>query len=231
MKDSSISEGLDEAWIDRMTLVLISPPEFALPHPMPVPVNEVLSFDLAAVFNTSSISVQKLPPNLNFRSGQHLVGSVTNLTSFESTATNKFGETTRTLDIEPFGSNDTFALALDKPTLSFRCIPPIRWFTQANKVKTGSTALQSGAIGNNQQTEFKTYIWGPGKIKFDWRASTEEFLDFALFLVDGIPKEGIFVETTWTEVEADLINGFPRSQMDLLQGRQHHRWRRRDLCR
>lgn len=56
--------------------------------------------------------------------------------------------------------------ALDNTSLSFTTGGDAAWFVQSDEVHTGSTALRSGVITDDQETWVRTAVKGPGELTF-----------------------------------------------------------------
>jgi hypothetical protein len=82
------------------------------------------------------------------------------------------------------------------------------WFEQTQTVKEGASALQSGAITNNQQSWVETTITGPGMLSFWWRVSSEGGYDLLTCTLDGIPQKTISGNKTgWVQEQVAIGTG------------------------
>lgn len=82
--------------------------------------------------------------------------------------------------------------ALDNTSLSFTTGGDAAWFAQSDDVHTGSTALRSGAITDNQETWVETTVSGAGMLSFWWKASSESAdYDWLEVSVDGNVQDQI----------------------------------------
>ena len=78
-----------------------------------------------------------------------------------------------------------FDTALDAPGLPWSSGGNVPWITQTVVTADGVDAAQSGAIGDNQTSLLETTITGPGMVDFDWKSSSEAFVDRLDLLLDG----------------------------------------------
>jgi hypothetical protein len=82
------------------------------------------------------------------------------------------------------------------------------WFEQTQTVKEGASALQSGAITNNQQSWVETTIAGPGVLSFWWRVSSEGGYDLLTCALDGAPQKTISGNKTgWVQEQLAIGTG------------------------
>lgn len=64
------------------------------------------------------------------------------------------------------------------------------WFGQTDVSRTG-TAMQSGDIGDGQESWIETTVQGPCDLNFWWNVSSEESFDFLLFSVNGVEQDSL----------------------------------------
>ena len=82
--------------------------------------------------------------------------------------------------------------ALDNTSLSFTTGGDAAWFVQSDDVHTGTTALRSGTIADNQETWVETTVSGTGMLSFWWKASSESVsYDWLEVSVDGNVQDKI----------------------------------------
>ena len=96
-----------------------------------------------------------------------------------------------------------FNAALDCQGLTFTTGGDAAWFEQSDVVKTGETALRSGAISDGQRTWLETTVSGPGMVSFWWKASSESVsYDYLSISVDGERQDKIGgTNGEWTHKE------------------------------
>lgn len=76
--------------------------------------------------------------------------------------------------------------ALDNTSLTFTTGGSAEWFVETDDVHTGSSALRSGAISDDQETWLETTVSGSGMISFWWKADSESVnYDWLEVAVDG----------------------------------------------
>lgn len=97
-----------------------------------------------------------------------------------------------------FGATD-IQTALDNTALTFTTGGDAEWFSQSSEVHTGTTALQSGKIADNQETWVETTVSGAGMVSFWWKVSSEsENWDWLEVSVDGVVQTKIGgTDGTW----------------------------------
>jgi hypothetical protein len=102
----------------------------------------------------------------------------------------------------------TLSIALDGAGIDFTTGGDLDWFGQSNQTYDGVDALQSGPIGNNQETWFESTIEGPGTLSFWWKVSSEAGYDFLEFYIDGVRQDGrISGETGWEQQTFTIFTG------------------------
>ena len=85
----------------------------------------------------------------------------------------------------PAALQPTLEQALNVTNLTFTTGGDAPWRIETTNTHDGAMALQSGLIGDNQQSWLRTTVTGPGSLSF-WRAvSSEECCDPLEFLLDG----------------------------------------------
>ncbi|MEO8376344.1 MAG: kelch repeat-containing protein [Candidatus Sumerlaeota bacterium] len=87
-------------------------------------------------------------------------------------------------------SPSAIATALGAPELTFRSEGSAKWFA----VDDNPDYVQSGDIGDNQESALLTYIQGPASIQFDWKVSSEALYDTLSFEIDGVQKASLNAE-------------------------------------
>lgn len=83
----------------------------------------------------------------------------------------------------------------------------VQWYVQGSYIYSGSTALASGGIGDNQESWIETTVEGPGFIDFWWKVSSEISYDYYTFLVDGKVVESISGDLDWQEKTLNVGKG------------------------
>ena len=97
--------------------------------------------------------------------------------------------------------------ALDT-SLTFTTGGDLAWIAQSSTFQSGSSAAQSGAITDNQNSWFQTTVSGPGTISFYWKVSCESndavTWDYLEFLVDGVQKSRIGGVKAWQQYSLQI---------------------------
>ncbi|MCX6878583.1 MAG: hypothetical protein NTW21_32930 [Verrucomicrobia bacterium] len=77
------------------------------------------------------------------------------------------------------------------------------WARQTAVTHDGADALQSPAILDAEEAWLQTTVVGPGVLRFWWKLSSADYMDFT---VDGVAKQWEYDEADWTYVEL-YLNG------------------------
>ena len=101
------------------------------------------------------------------------------------------------LGISAFGATE-IQEALDCTDLEFTTGGAVDWTVQSDVVHTGSSALQSGWIDNDEQTYVETTVTGAGMLEFQWKVSSEASYDVLSVRVDGEYRGEISGEQDWS---------------------------------
>jgi hypothetical protein len=96
-------------------------------------------------------------------------------------------------------ANPSIGEAVDNTALKWTTGGNAAWFGQSNVFYYGTSAAQSGKIGDNQNTWVQTTVTGPGTVKFYWKVSSERYSDYLNFYVDGSLKARISGNTAWSQ--------------------------------
>jgi Leucine-rich repeat (LRR) protein len=89
--------------------------------------------------------------------------------------------------------------ALDNCNLKWATSGDAPWFPQKAVVYSGDSAASSGKIGNNQSSILETTITGPGALSFYWKVSSEDYADYLIFYLDGVPLDKISGQVDWQQ--------------------------------
>lgn len=103
----------------------------------------------------------------------------------------------------------SIAEAVDLPGYIWTTGGSNNWFGQFNTVHPlgGGDAAQSGAITHNQQTYAQAVFYGPGKVSWWWKVSSESGYDFLHVLVNGRTNQSISGNVDWEFRSITLTNG------------------------
>ncbi len=82
------------------------------------------------------------------------------------------------------------------------------WVVDSSIVQSGTGAMRSGSIVDNQSSTLTTTVRGPGTLSFYWRVSSEADYDKLYFFVDGVKQMGaISGEVAWVQVTRSIPAG------------------------
>lgn len=68
-------------------------------------------------------------------------------------------------------------------------------------------AMQSGDVGDLNNSTLMAWVRGPGTFSFDWKASCESGFDFLNASLDGAPVDSITGQTSWSTVTVLVPSG------------------------
>ena len=216
-KDSTVSRGVDAAWVDEvvyddtpnMPPAVISPPR-----------NQEVSLGGTAVFTGEFLGSEPMefqwyrndealvdgPNVIGARSGRLTVSSVEEDADYRVEVKNSFGEDrslAASLVIVPLSLGDSLEQSI-RP-----------WITGGAGVWSGGTmvfhdgvdAAESARIANEQEVWFETTAIGPGSISFWWQVESERNYDFLMFSIDGSTISSISGLRDWEPYQADFTVG------------------------
>ena len=117
-------------------------------------------------------------------------------------------EATSSLDAIHIGSvSDSVNEILNSQAMNWRAKGDGGWLAIGDEGNGGNRFLVTSPLLDAQFARLETIVTGPGRIQFDWAASTEEDYDFFEFLIDGIQQESISGEVDWTTAEVHVPEG------------------------
>ena len=109
------------------------------------------------------------------------------------------------LGISAFGATE-IQEALDCTDLEFTTGEDVGWTVQSDVVHTGSSALRSGWIDNDEQSYVETTVTGTGMLEFQWKVSSERNYDELSVYVDNELRASISGEQDWSAMSV-LVRG------------------------
>lgn len=104
------------------------------------------------------------------------------------------GQILKTFSIHSFSSG-----ADSGPEFSWTTGGNAPWFTQTRVTSDGVDALQSGAIGDREESWIVAEVSGPGVLEYQWKVSSEDRFDSLFMDVDGETIGRISGEQGWEE--------------------------------
>jgi fibronectin type 3 domain-containing protein len=96
--------------------------------------------------------------------------------------------------------------ALDNSALNITGSGDALWSPEVREYYAGSSAMQSGDIGDGGKSDIQTFVAGPATVSFWWKTSTQA-TDKVSFYVDSVPKACASNLTTWTEIDTIITSG------------------------
>ncbi len=97
----------------------------------------------------------------------------------------------------------------------------VSWFSQDAVSHGGGSALQSGAVGDNEGSRLDAYVVGPGKLSFWWRTSCEQY-DGLQFYSDYKLMETLSGELAdWQQYSINIPSGYNRLQWSFHKDNSH----------
>ncbi len=102
--------------------------------------------------------------------------------------------------------NSSFGEALDNNGFHFTSGGAAHWEVDTSTYIYDGDSVKSGNISNNQETYIKTYVQGPGTLKFYWKGSAVDG-DYLRFYIDHNSK-GFTISDIWEQRIFDIDIGF-----------------------
>jgi len=87
----------------------------------------------------------------------------------------------------------------DSPWLSWSTGGAKAWVIQEKDAVVGGDAMQTQTLPDNQASELRTTVAGPGWVRFWWMVSSQSERDFLRFYVDGEARSAVSGEVDWTQ--------------------------------
>lgn len=109
------------------------------------------------------------------------------------------------LSLVPCVAQSDFDVAMDTSGLDW--FAEGDWLLQSDITADGVDALVSPIVGAGEEAYFGVTVEGPVKVRFSWKVSSEEDIDFLTFFVGEEIISEISGEVDWTKVETDLPAG------------------------
>ena len=206
-KNTSISDGSDNAWLDTVTFLSADAPVINSPGSVPATQGAAFNYQITASNVPGIFSVTgALPAGLTLNTGTGKIsGTPAVVGTFSVTlgATNNIGTGSQALDIIVAASPVSVNQALDTdalvPTQTYTLSGNANWFpvTVVDRTFDGVDAMQSGPIGNNQSSTISTVVQGPKTVTFRWKTQSEPGGDKITFFVDNVEQTSIGGFTEW----------------------------------
>jgi len=98
---------------------------------------------------------------------------------------------------------------LDSSVLTWTTSGDIGWFGQREITNDGTDAAQSGGITDSQSSELSAKVYGPGKLGFFWKVSSEQDWDFLSFYIGDLPDPVVQIsgESDWYQETVEIPEG------------------------
>lgn len=101
----------------------------------------------------------------------------------------------------------TLEQALNVTNLTFTTGGDAPWWVETTNTHDGVAALQSGVIGDYQQSWLETTLTGPGTLTFWWAVESESCCDFLRVAVDEVLRTSIAGSVAWRQESLVLSAG------------------------
>ncbi|MGD0208940.1 MAG: immunoglobulin domain-containing protein [Verrucomicrobiota bacterium] len=130
--------------------------------------------------------------------------------SYSVVVTNDFGSITSSVAVLTVPD---FSSALDTTGLVWTTTGSAPWFMETNVTEYGLSALQSGAITNNQTTTVQTTVTGPGTLTFWWKLVSSSSDAALLFKIGNSVQASLYgsgnptLNTNWQQQTFYLAAG------------------------
>lgn len=172
-------------------------------------VGELFSYAIEAAGAGITYSAVDLPQGLALTADGRITGTPAEAGVFTTTvtATNESGSSSRAVVIAIAATS--YAEVLDAPSLPFTSGGERPWRTvAAADAPGGGSAARSGEILDDYQTSWiQTTVTGPGRLKWQWKVSSELNYDFYHARLDGASMAKISGETAWAGRTLNLPAG------------------------
>jgi hypothetical protein len=96
--------------------------------------------------------------------------------------------------------------AADSSGITWTTDPSAPWFGQDRFTDDGIDAIQSGKIGDNQETWVKGIVAGPGSLSFRWKSLCEN-PDYVRFFINGSEKANKSGDNDWSDYSINIPEG------------------------
>jgi hypothetical protein len=217
-KDSSVSGGLDRAWVDDVGFY----PNAVPPHittnlisSLTVPVGGASQIDVSVVGSTP-LSYRWRHNGANLYSGGHISGAEGPTLTLSPVLSGDVG--TYTLVITNLGGSVTSAPAIlhtldqavDTTGVGWTMSGDADWLWQTGVTHDGTDAAQTGPIDDAQETSIRTTFSGTGALSFWWKVSSEigsPLGDRLQLFSNNVPILTISGEVDWRQEVLPLAEG------------------------
>jgi hypothetical protein len=216
-KDSSVSEGLDAAWVDEVVYDFTPnmPPTVLTP-----PSNQEVSLGGTALFSADFLGSEPMnfqwyrnntpladgPGVSGARTSKLTITSVAEEASYSLEVKNAFGEersAAAALVIVPLSLGDS----LEQPLRAWTTGGAGAWSANTSVSHDNADAAVSPMIADEQEVWFETTVYGPGSISFWWQVESERDFDLLTFSIDGFTVATISGLRSWEPFQADFAVG------------------------
>jgi hypothetical protein len=152
-----------------------------------------------------------LPEGITFDDARRVLTGIPRVAgeySIAITATNAFGRDTKRLDIAIYNGLEG---ALESPEGvyfgSYANWSAEPWNFSTTVFRSGLASARSGFTPDGNGSGLYTWVDGPLRIDFWWRASSEAAHDWGVVSLDGVVMKRISGETEWQRVEFEIPPG------------------------
>ncbi|MDE0827382.1 MAG: putative Ig domain-containing protein, partial [Akkermansiaceae bacterium] len=191
IKDSSIAEGADTAWLDSFTLAgTTGRPAITSPSSITLDAGNDLIYLIESIAPDAIFSISALPSGLQFDGDRTISGNLTTPGDYTfeviAMANEQEERLTVTLRVSsPVGDS------VELTNLLWTREGESLWFGQSLETFDGIDAAQSGNIDNSESSTMSITVTGPDRLSFQWKVSSEAEYDELAFLLDGQPVDDI----------------------------------------
>lgn len=106
------------------------------------------------------------------------------------------------------GLSADLGAALEQPSLTWTTSSEAPWKVQTAVAVAGGSAAQPATIVDGKSTWLETSVFGPARISFSWKVSSEAYYDRLRFYVDGVLVDVTSGELDWARGTYYLSNGW-----------------------
>ena len=128
------------------------------------------------------------------------ISSSSTSSSSRSSSSSSRSSSSRSSSSSSESSSSSSTSPIQHDGLSFLISGDADWYKQSDIYNSGTEALQSGSIGDNQSSRIDLIINASINLSFYWKVSSESGFDFLEFYINGVRQTRISGNIDWTQL-------------------------------